>query len=59
MIGDTPDVDVLGAKLQGWESILVQTGIFQGAPDELRDKPTAVVTGVLASYFSPCCLPTK
>lgn len=29
MIGDNPSGDIYGANLMGWESILVQTGVFK------------------------------
>ena len=29
MIGDNPKGDIYGANLMGWDSILVQTGIYQ------------------------------
>jgi ribonucleotide monophosphatase NagD (HAD superfamily) len=28
MIGDNPKGDILGSNLMGWESILVETGIY-------------------------------
>jgi ribonucleotide monophosphatase NagD (HAD superfamily) len=29
MIGDNPKGDIYGANLMGWESILVETGIYR------------------------------
>lgn len=48
MVGDNPASDIAGANAYGWESILVQTGVFRGArPDEADHVPTVVKRDVL------------
>lgn len=48
MVGDNPASDIAGANSYGWESILVQTGVFRGSrPEEAEHKPTVVARDVL------------
>lgn len=48
MVGDNPASDIAGANNYGWESILVQTGVFRGSrPEEAEHKPTVVARDVL------------
>lgn len=49
MVGDNPTTDIAGANRHGWESILVTTGVFKGAIDDLpsEQKPTVVCANVL------------
>lgn len=42
MIGDTPDSDIQGSNNQGWISILVKTGIFQG-PENSKEYPAKYI----------------
>lgn len=37
MIGDNPTGDIYGANLMGWESVLVQTGVYKPG-DNLKDE---------------------
>ena len=34
MIGDNPNSDIKGANSQGWISILVKTGVYQGQEND-------------------------
>ncbi|TKA55725.1 hypothetical protein B0A53_02861 [Rhodotorula sp. CCFEE 5036] len=48
MVGDNPASDIAGANNYGWESILVQTGVFRGArPEEAEHVPKVVAKDVL------------
>ncbi|GJN92455.1 hypothetical protein Rhopal_005485-T1 [Rhodotorula paludigena] len=48
MVGDNPASDIAGANGYGWESILVQTGVFRGSkPEEAEHVPTVVKRDVL------------
>ncbi|GAA5898437.1 hypothetical protein JCM6882_007775 [Rhodosporidiobolus microsporus] len=48
MVGDNPASDIAGANGFGWESILVQTGVFRGSkPEEAEHVPTVVTPDVL------------
>ncbi|GAA6029184.1 hypothetical protein JCM8097_001641 [Rhodosporidiobolus ruineniae] len=48
MVGDNPQSDIAGANAFGWESILVQTGVFRGSkPEEAEHVPTVVKADVL------------
>ena len=42
MIGDNPEVDVLGATNAGWNSILVRTGIHESAENDAAHPATRV-----------------
>ncbi|GAA5825149.1 hypothetical protein JCM10212_006274, partial [Sporobolomyces blumeae] len=43
MVGDNPRSDIAGANAFGWESILVQTGVFRGSkPEDSEHVPTVV-----------------
>ena len=43
MIGDNPNADIKGANQAGWESILVRTGVFQGAENDPTNPAKYVV----------------
>ncbi|GAA5823187.1 hypothetical protein JCM11251_007515 [Rhodosporidiobolus azoricus] len=48
MVGDNPASDIAGANSFGWESILLQTGVFRGSkPEEAEHVPTVVKRDVL------------
>ncbi|GAA5912181.1 hypothetical protein JCM5296_007503, partial [Sporobolomyces johnsonii] len=48
MVGDNPRSDIAGANNFGWESILVQTGVFRGdKPEDAEHVPTVVKPDVL------------
>ncbi|GAA5876931.1 hypothetical protein JCM8547_006313 [Rhodosporidiobolus lusitaniae] len=48
MVGDNPASDIAGANNFGWESILVQTGVFRGSkPEDAAHVPTVVKANVL------------
>ncbi|GAA5961906.1 hypothetical protein JCM21900_006364 [Sporobolomyces salmonicolor] len=48
MVGDNPRSDIAGANNFGWESILVQTGVFRGdKPEDAEHVPTVVKRDVL------------
>ncbi|GAA6046971.1 hypothetical protein JCM3770_003457 [Rhodotorula araucariae] len=48
MVGDNPASDIAGANAYGWESILVQTGVFRGTrPEQAEHVPTTVQPDVL------------
>jgi len=34
MIGDNPSGDIVGSNMMGWESILVETGVYRPGIDE-------------------------
>lgn len=48
MVGDNPSADIRGANNAGepWESVLVRTGVFQGAENDSKDPGKHVVQGV-------------
>ena len=43
MIGDNPAVDILGANVNGYHSILVKTGVFKGNNDNCKEYPAKTV----------------
>lgn len=44
MVGDNPESDIIGANSNGWESILLRTGVYKDADwDNIPAKPTAGV----------------
>lgn len=44
MIGDNPAGDIAGANRMGWESVLVQTGVFNSGMDlEGEQRPKHLV----------------
>ncbi|BGP18599.1 hypothetical protein JCM10213_004232 [Rhodosporidiobolus nylandii] len=48
MVGDNPASDIAGARNFGWQSILVQTGVFRGQkPEDAEHVPTTVQLNVL------------
>ncbi|GAA5974993.1 hypothetical protein JCM11641_006794 [Rhodosporidiobolus odoratus] len=48
MVGDNPASDIAGANNFGWESILLQTGVFRGSKaEEAEHVPTVVKRDVL------------
>jgi ribonucleotide monophosphatase NagD (HAD superfamily) len=52
MIGDTPESDILGANIKsddGWHSILVRTGLFQGLENHVEHPARYVVEDVHAA----------
>ena len=46
MIGDNPTVDIQGANLSGFISILVRTGVFSGGVNDLTYPAKYVVDNV-------------
>lgn len=47
MIGDNPKGDIAGSNLMGWESVLVETGIYKpGQELEGLEKPKHHVYGM-------------
>lgn len=50
-VGDNPAADIRGANSAGapWVSVLVRTGVFQGAHNDERDPAHVVVSDVLAA----------
>jgi len=49
MIGDNPEGDIRGANMNGWQSILVKTGLFKGPNNDPHDPATFVKEDILES----------
>jgi HAD superfamily hydrolase (TIGR01456 family) len=44
MVGDNPESDIIGANKNGWESVLLRTGVYKDADwDNIAGKPTVGV----------------
>jgi HAD superfamily hydrolase (TIGR01456 family) len=49
MIGDNPEGDIKGANMNGWQSILVRTGLFKGPENDPHNPATFIKENILES----------
>ena len=54
MVGDNPKSDIRGANQAGWKSILVKTGVFQGAVNDEEDPAKYVVDNMEQAFELIC-----